>query len=527
MKMTLLRHYLSVGTLALAVAGALHSTQAMAARDGVTILKETCQRCHIPEGDNDLSRISHQRKTPEGWLMSIARMQTMHGLQISDDDRRVLVKYLADKQGLAPSEADGGRYALERRLNNIEHFDEKFTQMCARCHSGARVALQRRPAKEWEYLVNFHLGQWPSLEYQAQARDRDWLNIALKEMVPELAKKYPLDSQAWTDWQQQRPEAAKLAGDWSFSGHVPSKGDVRGVMSATVSGKDAFDVSLKGEYADGTPFNGSGSAILFNGYEWRGNLEVDGVAMRQVLAAIDGDIRGRMFETEHDERGLDFVAAQQGTVRLLSVQPEYLKAGSETELTLVGSGLSGKPSFGEGVEVLAVLEQTPERVRVKVKAASDAPVGIRMIHLGALKGPSLAVYQQINEVKVVPDYSVARVGGNGGSTPKVQGLFEAEAWGKDLDGKAYRIGIVPATWSVEPFDERAAEDQDVKFAGVMSAEDGVFTPGAAGPNPERKMSTNNAGNLKVIAAVQEDGQSLKGEGQMIVTIQRWNNPPIP
>lgn len=527
MKMTLLRHYLSVGTLALAVAGALHSTQAMAARDGVTILKETCQRCHTPEGDKELSRISHQRKTPEGWLMSIARMQTMHGLQISDDDRRVLVKYLADKQGLAPSEADGGRYALERRLNNIEDFDEKFTQMCARCHSGARVALQRRPAKEWEYLVNFHLGQWPSLEYQAQSRDRDWLNIALKEMVPELAKRYPLDSQAWTDWQQQRPAAAKLAGDWSFSGHVPSKGDVRGVMSATVSGKDTFDVSLKGEYADGSPFNGSGSAILFNGYEWRGNLEIDGVAMRQVLAAIDGDIRGRMFETEHDERGLDFVAAQQGTVRLLSVQPEYLKAGSETELTLVGSGLSGKPSFGEGIEVLAVLEQTPERIRVKVKAASDAPVGIRMINLGALKGPSLAVYEQINEVKVVPDYSVARVGGNGGSTSKVQGLFEAEAWGKDLDGKAYRIGFVPATWSVEPFDERAAEDQDVKFAGVMSAEDGVFTPGAAGPNPERKMSTNNAGNLKVIAAVQQDGQSLKGEGQMIVTIQRWNNPPIP
>lgn len=527
MKMTLLRHYLSVGTLALAVAGALHSTQAMAARDGITILKETCQGCHIPEGDKDLSRISHQRKTPEGWLMSIARMQTMHGLQISDDDRRVLVKYLADKQGLAPSEADGARYALERRLNNVEHFDEKFTQMCGRCHSGARVALQRRPAKEWEHLVNFHLGQWPSLEYQAQARDRDWLDIALKEMVPELAKRYPLDSKAWTDWQQQRPDAAKLAGEWSFSGHVPSKGDVRGVMSATVSGKDTFDVNLKGEYADGTPFNGSGSAILFNGYEWRGNLEVDGVAMRQVFAAIDGEIRGRMFETEHDERGLDFVAAKQGTLRLLAVQPEYLKAGSEAELTLVGSGLSGKPSFGEGVEVLAILEQTPERVRVKVKAASDAPVGIRMINLGALKGPSLAVYQQISEVKVVPEYSVARVGGNGGSTPKVQGRFEAEAWGKDLAGEAYRIGFVPATWSVAPFDERAAEDQDVKFAGVMSAEDGVFTPGAAGPNPERKMSTNNAGNLKVIAAVQQDGQSLKGEGQMIVTVQRWNNPPIP
>ncbi len=527
MKMTLLRHYLSVGTLALAVGAALQAPQAMAARDGATILKETCQGCHIPEGDNDLSRISHQRKTPEGWLMSIARMQTMHGLQIGDEDRRSLVKYLADQQGLAPSETDGVRYALERRLNTAEQFDEKFTQMCARCHSGARVALQRRPAKEWEHLVNFHLGQWPSLEYQALARDRDWLDVALKEVVPELTKRYPLDSQAWTDWQQQRPDAAQLAGEWSFSGHLPSKGDVRGLMSVAVSGKDEFKVSLEGQYADGKPFDGSGSAVLFNGYEWRANLKVDGVAMRQVFAANGGEIRGRMFETEHDERGLDFVAAKQGTARLLAVQPEYLKAGSETELTLVGSGLSGKPGFGEGVELVSVLEQTPERVRVKVKAASDAPVGVRVVSLGALKGASLAVYRQISEVKVVPAFSVARVGDNGGSTPKVQGRFEAEAWGQGADGKAYRIGFVPATWSVAPFDERAAEDQDVKFAGVMNAADGVFTPGAAGPNPARKMSTNNAGNLKVIAAVTEGEQSLKGEGQMIVTVQRWNNPPIP
>lgn len=123
--------------------------------------------------------------------MSIARMQVMHGLSISDDDRRTLVKYLADKQGLAPSETDGVRYAMERRLNTVEHFDDQLSQMCGRCHSGARVALQRRPAQEWEHLVNFHLSQWPSLEYQAQARDRDWLDIALKQMVPDLAKRFP------------------------------------------------------------------------------------------------------------------------------------------------------------------------------------------------------------------------------------------------------------------------------------------------------------------------------------------------
>ncbi|MEB3902968.1 c-type cytochrome, partial [Pseudomonas putida] len=159
MKTTRLRRH--AGKLAL-VAAALLSTQAMAAEQGPSLLQSKCMGCHTPEGNDNYSRISHQRKTPEGWLMSIARMQVMHGLQISDDDRRTLVKYLADKQGLAPSETEGVRYAMERRLNTVEHFDDQTSQMCGRCHSGARVALQRRPAKEWEHLVNFHLGQWPS-----------------------------------------------------------------------------------------------------------------------------------------------------------------------------------------------------------------------------------------------------------------------------------------------------------------------------------------------------------------------------
>ncbi|MDH4608768.1 quinohemoprotein amine dehydrogenase subunit alpha [Pseudomonas sp. BN102] len=521
MKTTRLRQH--AGTLALAMASLLFA-QAHAAEEGPALLKSKCMGCHIPEGNDSYSRISHQRKTPEGWLMSIGRMQVMHGLQISDADRRTLVKYLADKQGLAPSETEGVRYAMERRLNTVEKFDDQLSQMCGRCHSGARVALQRRPAKEWEHLVNFHLGQWPSLEYQAQSRDRDWLDLALKEMVPELAKRFPLENQAWADWQKAKPKADNLPGQWSFSGHMLAKGDVRGVMTVTADAGDTFKVSVKGQYADGSPFNGEGSAILYNGYEWRGNLKIGEQNMRQVFAALNGEMKGRMFEAEHDERGLDFSAAKEGNAKLLAVQPAYLKAGSEAELTLVGSGLSGTPDFGPGVEVVKVLEVTPKQIRVRVKTTAEATSGIRAVSLGSLKGVDLAVYKDIAEVKVVPEFSIARVGENGGSTPKVQGRFEAEAWGKGADGKPYRIGYLPAKWSVEPFDERAKEDEDVKFAGKMQP-DGVFVPGGAGPNPERKMMTNNAGNLKVIAQLEEGGQ--KGEGHLIVTVQRWNNPPLP
>ncbi|MHC6225455.1 quinohemoprotein amine dehydrogenase subunit alpha [Pseudomonas sp. X10] len=521
MKTTRLRRH--TGSLAL-IAAALLCTQAQAAEQGPSLLQSKCMGCHIPEGNDSYSRISHQRKTPEGWLMSIARMQVMHGLQISDDDRRTLVKYLADKQGLAPSETDGVRYAMERRLNTVEQFDDSLSQMCGRCHSGARVALQRRPAKEWEHLVNFHLGQWPSLEYQAQSRDRDWLDIALKQVVPDLAKRFGLETQAWADWQKARPAADVLPGQWTFSGHMLAKGDVRGVMTVSAEQGDTFKVEVKGQYADGTPFEGTGSAILYNGYEWRGNVKVGDASMRQVFAALEGEMKGRMFEAEHDERGLDFSAVKQGQAKLLAVQPSFIKAGSEAEFTLVGSGLSGTPDLGAGIEVTQVLESSPGQVRVKARAAADAAPGVREVSQGALKGVTLTVYDKVEEVKVVPAFSIARIGENGGSTPKVQGRFEAEAWGKDAQGKPLRIGYLPAKWSVQPYDERAQEDEDVKFAGQM-LENGVFMPSGAGPNPERKMMTNNAGNLKVIAELEDGGQ--KGEGHLIVTVQRWNNPPLP
>ncbi|QOT82043.1 quinohemoprotein amine dehydrogenase subunit alpha [Cupriavidus basilensis] len=501
------------------------------ARDAQAVISQTCAACHAAEGKDSWSRISHQRKTPEGWLMTIARMQTMHGLSISDEDRRIVVKYLADKQGLAPAEAESARYGIERRMNTVEAVDSKlFNEMCARCHSAARPLLQRRPIKEWEHLVNFHLGQWPSVEYSAMGRDRDWLQVALKEVVPMLEKQYPYERSDWKDWRKQKPEAAALRGRWSFSGHMPGSGDIRGVMDVASAGGDNFKVSVNGQYADGRPFNGSGTAIVYTGYEWRGSISIDGVTMRQVLTAKDGELRGRMFDAVHDERGLDFHAVQASVAasgRVLAVQPEFVKAGAEAELTVVGTQLNGTPDFGPGIQVVRVMQRSPEQVRVKVRIGDEAATGVRPIRIGKVQGAGLAIYRQVTDVKVLPAYSVARVGGNGGAAPKVEGRFDAEAWSQDANGKAFRVGYVPARWSVAPFNERAVEDRDVNFAGTMRADAGIFMPGDAGPNPARTMSTNNAGNLKVIATVEDGGRVQKGEAHMIVTVQRWNNPPIP
>ena len=123
------------------------------------------------------------------------------------------------------------------------------------------------------------------------------------------------------------------------------------------------------------------------------------------------------------------------------------------------------------------------------------------------------------------------MGGNGGSQPEVQGRFEAIGWANGPDGAGntaddLRIGPIKAVWSVAPWNEKAAEDRDVEFAGSMDKDTGIFTPAGAGPNPARKQSTNNAGNLKIIATVGEGEAAVSGDAQLLVTVQRWINPPL-
>ena len=515
-----------------AVGLALASSPVLAAASAETLLRAKCLACHT-ETDAGISRISEQRKTPEGWLMSMARMQIMHGLKVTDEERRTLVKYLADRQGLAPSETEGARYVLERRLNTMESFEsEQFTQMCARCHSGARVLLQRRPASEWEHLVHFHLGQFPTTEYQGLGRDRDWLGIALKEMVPDLASKLPLQSDAWTQWQARAPQV--VAGNWSMSGHLVGRGGFAGVMK--VSGgadKDRHVLNFEGRWDDGKPMKGKGQALIYTGYEWRADLVIDGTPMRQVFALEDGMLRGRMFLRDHDEVGADVIASLQreGESRVLAVHPAHLKAGEEAELRIVGSGLNGEVTLPQGVSLLKTVKSSKSELVIKVRADATA-TGVHQLGVGTASGGSLALYDSIAALKVEPAFAVARIGGNGTPTAKVEARFDAVAWAAGPDGKVgtaddFRIGVVPATWSVEPFDEVAAREEDAKFAGLMDGSSGVFVPGDAGPNPARRMSASNVGNLKAVAEVAQGGERLRGEGQLIVAAPRWNSPPIP
>ncbi|MDH3692711.1 MAG: quinohemoprotein amine dehydrogenase subunit alpha, partial [Gammaproteobacteria bacterium] len=226
------------------------------------LLNARCAACHQATDDGGLSRINEVRKTPEAWDMTLVRMMLVHGVQITADERHTLAKYLADSQGLAPAETQGWRYVLERRGNVMESPpDADLAVMCARCHSYARTALQRRDTEDWLKHVHFHLGQWPTIEYQALGRDRNWWEIASTSVPEKLGELYPLNTSEWSEWQER--DKVDLSGAWRVVGHQPGKGSYQGTLTVTGSGDDQYKVSMDINYASGDKASGEGNAIVY------------------------------------------------------------------------------------------------------------------------------------------------------------------------------------------------------------------------------------------------------------------------
>ena len=509
------------------------SDAAWAQSEGEAILNASCAGCH-ERTDGGLARIKDQRKTPEAWDMTIVRMMQLHGVELSDEERSALVRHLGDTQGLAPAETEGYRYILERVPSVFEDPPtDELGAMCARCHSWALVALQRRTEEEWLKNMHFHLGQYPTTEYQALGRDRNWWEIASGELPPDLAERFPLETPEWTAWREREP--ADLSGEWRFVGRDPGAGDYEGVATIESTGDDIYSVTLESTYTDGRQLEGEGSAIVYTGFEWRSRITLGEDETLQVFAVSeDGNtMSGRSFLAAADSIGTRGTAVRmdEGTSAVLAASPSHLRAGETAEIAIHGIALGGDVSLGEGVIVEDVVARDAETVVVRATADADAANGARTVSVGDADADGLlTVYQAIDFVTVEPSYNIARVGGGGGPIPPVPAQFEAIAWLHGPDGQAgtdddIEIGAMPARWAVQNFDDVAAEMDDAAFAGEMQA-NGLFLPAEAGLNPERPFDTNNAGNLKVIATVEDDGQTVSGEGQLLVTVQRWNDPPI-
>lgn len=495
--------------------------------DGETLLRQKCGACHERRDDGTYTRIDDARRTPEGWDMTLVRMMRDHTVDMTATERRALVRHLADTRGLSLAETQGYRYILER---NPVAWDEGpsalMTEMCGRCHSYARVAVQRRSPEDWEKLLHFHLGQYPTTEYQALARDRDWWGIAQTDVLDYLATTYPLgEAPAATD--------ADPSGVWRVVGHQPGRGGYAGTMTVTPTDDGLLDLTVDLTFADGATVSQTGRGLVYGAGEWRAALTSGDTPVRQVMAlSEDGaELTGRWFETDRDVVGGTLTAARtDGAARVLSVSPSHVRQGESTRVTIAGVGLSGDADLGGGVTA-TVVTASPDAVVLDVSAAADATPGARAVSVGGeILADAFVVYDSVARVEVVPAVTFARVGGNAGPIPKVPAQFEAIGYMAGPDGAAgteddIRIGVMAAAWRTGNFDATADALEDARFAGAIAG-DGLFTPAPAGPNPMRVMGTNNVGNLSVTASVTDGDRTVEGSGQLYVTVQRFIDPPI-
>lgn len=505
---------------------------------GKELINAKCASCHAAQGDGRWFRISEGRRTPEGWDMTVVRMDYAHGVKLTAEERQRAVKYLSDHFGLAPSETQNHRYILERQPNVLEKPGQPLlAEMCVRCHSAARIAVQRRTEDDWRRLVNFHVGQFPSIEYSAGGRDRNWFDIASKDVVQVLAKLNGYESAAWRDW--QAAPAPDASGRWRLVGYRPGDGAYEGEADIRrADGEDRYALSVTLRWADGRSESAQGRSIVYGKHEWRATLQLaDGTAVQQVMSIEPGGRRmsGRWFLAAQDGLGGDLVAVRadaQAPSAVLSVVPAALRAGSTQTITLHGANLAGDVSLGPDLRVLEVVSRDADKVVVKVAARAGARDGLRSVRVGTAQLPvGLPVYRRVDYLKVEPEHPIARLGGNGGSRAKLPVQLEAIAYAAGPDGQRgtkddIRLGALPAQWSLDNLTPAAAEMGDADFAVGRMEPNGLFWPADAGPNPKRKFGTNNAGELKATAKVMDGNRPLSASVPLFVSVQRWNDPPI-
>jgi len=530
-----------------------------------SLVVEKCGVCHKKDEKGNLSRISWERTTPEGWQQAIKRMVRLNGVDLTPEQGRVIVRYLSDHHGLAPEEARPALYVAERRMIDEPTPNESIRDACMTCHSLGRAMSWRRSREEWELLLAMHRGYFPASAASGlhrfpspqppnappPAAGTDTRPPA-DRAVEYLAKTYPLHSPEWSAWRAGR-RAPKLAGRWLVTGVQPGRGRIFGEMViAPTAESEFFTASAKLFYAkEGKTTTRSSRALIYTGYAWRGRSESSEAGepkeWREVMMVSreQSQMEGRWFWGAYDEFGLDVTLRRAGSdSTVFGLSRTAFKAGATGErVEIYGNNLPAdlKPEdidFGSGVTVRQVLNPTPASVTVEVDVATAAIAGRRdVVVRGAAATAAFAVYDKIDYLKVMPEAAMARLGG--ATHPKGFQQFEAIAYNRGPDNKPrtpddVNLGPVDVNWSVEEF-LAVYGDDDKDFVGTLSAT-GLFTPAREGPNPERKFGRNNYGDVWVVATLQpkygetgKDSKPLSGRAHLVVTIPlyvRWDQPEV-
>jgi quinohemoprotein amine dehydrogenase len=527
-----------------------------------------CGTCHTKDDKGNLSRISWERSTPEGWEEAIKRMVRLNGLTISPVEARSVVKYLSTYHGLAPEEAKAVMYMPEHRIQDEPVPNPAVQTTCMGCHPIGRGLSWRRSKEDWKLLTNMHV----FLYAQADVAFRRGFfggggNAALIAAAPEdapplvdqtidyLAKNAPLHTPEWAAW-RARMRAPKLAGRWLVTANIPGRGKYYGEMVMEPgSANDEFQTRVKLQSVkDGSTVTRSGQGLVYAGYSWRGRSKGSSPAgpqpddvnkeMREAMWISPDQLwaQGRWFFGEYQEFGADVkLVRASAEPTLIGVDRTMLKLGSQSNrVRLIGDNLPAQVApadldLGSGITVRRIVSHTPGDVIAEVDVASNALPGKRDIafHRSVLEG-AIAVYDRVDYIKVLPEASLAHLGSD--VHPKGYEQFDAVAFQRGADDKLHtaddvELGPIDVTWSVEEYLSVYGDD-DKDFVGTLSPT-GLFTPALDGPNPKRKFSRNNYGDVWVVATAKnekdKEGKPVTGRSYLVVTVPmyiRWDQPEV-
>ena len=486
------------------------------------LVRGTCGGCHQVDSHLCMSRISYQRKTPEGWEDTVRRMGRMNGIPSSASQAREIIRYLADTQGLTSSEVQGILYALEKQLNVQENVpNEDVKTLCTRCHSYARIAGQRRTREEWLKLKDFHFASFPE-----ELNSPDWPGSADKALSY-LAQQFPLDTPEWEREKGQRPP---VKGSWVVWGHEPGHGDYLGNLSIAPGADGIYQTITTMEFADGGKEERKGEGLWYGGYAWRGSARSsDGRTIREVfeLSPDKESLEGRWFQEQHPEIGGEEQRyLDTGPTRILRILPRALTIPAQgTDITILGINLpanlqAGDLDLGSNVKVISILKDTSSQVVARVSILPGAAVGLRDVHLrGAVGRKLLGLYDTYGYIRVLPERGGARMGG--ADVPKQLQQFEAVAYSDGPDGVPgdeddFEIGTIHAKWDIGNYYSTYFAD-DKQFVGTID-QNGLFTPSLETTNQKRPETLSNTGSVWVVAhyVPVDSKQTLQGRAYLLV-----------
>jgi quinohemoprotein amine dehydrogenase len=528
-----------------------------------------CGACHTKDEKGNMLRISWERATPEGWEEALKRMIRLRGVSLTPDEARSVLKYLATYHGLAPEEAKPIMYYAEHRVQDETNIpNDNVKGACANCHVLARPLSWRRTAEDWKDLANLHVALYPQADEafrlginaggfdEGQHHSDAGAPLPVDIALAYLSKTAPLQTPEWAAW-RARMRAPKLAGRWIVTAYMPGRGKYYGEMEVEASNgtDDEFTTRVKlTSIKDGSTISRTGHSLVYAGYAWRGKSKGTlaanaapndlGSEMREVMwvSPDQSTADGRWFWGEYQEFGFD-VKMQRASAdpTLIGVDRTLLKTGSQgTRVRLIAESLPAQIApadldFGTGVTVKRIVSHTPTEIVAEVDVAKDAVSGKRDVAFrrSTLQN-AIAVYDRIDYVQVTPDSALAHLGSE--KHPKGFQQFEAVAYQRGADGKPHtaddvELGPIDVNWSVEEFYSTYGDD-DREFVGSLS-NSGLFTPSSDGPNPQRKFSRNNYGDVWVVATAKDekdkDGKPLVGKSYLVVTVPtyiKWDQPEV-